>query len=233
MTRSLSCCGSVSGLRIRTMDLAFDSAFINMRNQLRLSFVPNLVLSGGLDMDFRTLALRPLAFALLGTSLSAGAGPVPAQDSGKGFELHTNSSATAADVGLPVYPRAKLSKSAGNDSAVDMGFTFGDTHFRLVAANYVSGDSIAQILDFYRKPLARYGDVLECDHGKPVGATKTARSGLTCGDHNGNENSSENHELRAGTPEKFRIVGIAEREGSAIHFGLVYVETPKETGSRP
>ena len=184
-------------------------------------------------MDYRTLALRPLAFALLATSLSVSAGPAPVQDSGKGIELHTNSNATAANIGLPVYPKSKLSKRAGSDSAVDMGFTFGDTHFRLVAANYVSGDSIAQILDFYRKPLARYGDVLECDHGKPVGSTKSARSGLTCGDLNGNQDSSENHELRAGTPEKFRIVGIAEREDSAIHFGLVYVEIPKESGSRP
>jgi hypothetical protein len=157
---------------------------------------------------------------------------MPAQDSGKGFELHANGAATAADVGLPTYPGSKLSKSGGNDAAVDMGFTFGDTHFRLVAANYITGDSIAQILDFYRKPLARYGDVLECDHGKAVGATKTARSGLTCGDQNGNQISSESHELRAGTPEKFRIVGIGEREGSAIHFGLVYVETPKDSGGK-
>ncbi|HEY1985703.1 MAG TPA: hypothetical protein VGG85_09855 [Terracidiphilus sp.] len=183
-------------------------------------------------MDFCALALHRLAFVLLGTTLSAAPGAAPAQDSGKGFELHTNSNATAADVGLPVYPRSKLAKSADNDAAVDMGFTFGETHFRLVAANYVSSDSIAQILDFYRKPLARYGDVLECDHGKPVGATKTARSGLTCGDRNGNQSSSENHQLRAGTPDKYRIVGIDEREGSAIHFGLAYVETPKETGTR-
>jgi hypothetical protein len=167
---------------------------------------------------------------LLGTSLSASAGPAP--DTGKGFELYTNSNATAADVGLPVYPRSKLSKRADSDSAVDMGFTFGDTHFRLVAAHYVSGDSIAQILDFYRKALARYGDVLECDHGKPVGSTKAARSGLTCGDLNGNQDSSENHELRAGTPEKFRIVGTAGPDGSTIHFGLVYVEIPKDSGSR-
>ena len=184
-------------------------------------------------MEFRTVALRRLAFGLLGTILCAGAGPARAQNSGKGFELHTNSNATAADVGLPVYPKSKLFKSGGSDSAVDMGFTFEDTHFRLVAANYVSGDSIAQILDFYRQPLARYGDVLECDHGKPVGVTETARSGLTCGDLNGNQASSENHELRAGTPEKFRIVGISEREGSAIHFGLVYVEIPKDRESTP
>jgi hypothetical protein len=184
-------------------------------------------------MQLRTPALPRLVFASLGTLLVFGGSVAPAQNSGKGFELHANSNATAADVGLPLYPRSKLVKSADNDPAVDMGFTFGDTHFRLVAANYLSGDSVAQILDFYRKPLARYGDVLECDHGKPVGATKTARSGLTCGDVKGNENSSENHELRAGTPEKFRIVGIGEHEGSAIHFGLVYVEMPKDGGSKP
>lgn len=182
-------------------------------------------------MDFRALALRRLILALLGTTLSAGV--ALAQDSGKGFELHANGSATAADVGLPVYPGSKLSKSEGNDAAVDMGFSFGNTHFRLVAANYITHDSIAQILDFYRKPLARYGDVLECDHGKAIGATQTARSGLTCGDRNGDQVSSENHELRAGTPDKFRIVGIGEREGAAIHFGLVYVETPKDTESKP
>ena len=39
-------------------------------------------------MDFRTLAPRRLALALLGTSLTFGAAPMPAQDSGKGFELH-------------------------------------------------------------------------------------------------------------------------------------------------
>jgi hypothetical protein len=184
-------------------------------------------------MHFRTPALPRLVFALLGTLLIFGGSLGRAQNSGKGFDLHANGNATAADMGLPVYPRSKLFKSPDNDAAVDMGFTFGETHFRLMAANYLSGDSVAQILDFYRKPLARYGDVLECAHGKPVGATKTARSGLTCGDLNGNENSSENHELRAGTPEKFRIVGIGEREGSAIHFGLVYVEMPKDNATKP
>jgi hypothetical protein len=182
-------------------------------------------------MRFHALALPRLILALLGTILSAGAWPAVGQDSGKGFELHTNGNATAADVGLPAYPGSKLSKDPDSNSAVDMGFTFGDTHFRLVAANYVSGDSVGQILDFYRKPLARYGDVLECDHGKAVGATKTARSGLTCGDSNGNQVSSEDHELRSGTPEKFRIVGIGQREGSKIHFGLVYLEMPKDRAS--
>ncbi len=188
-------------------------------------------------MRFRTPALSPLVFAGLGTVILLGGSFAPAQDSGKGFELHANGKITASDVGLPVYPGSKLFKSADNDPAVDMGFTFGDTHFRLMAANYVSGDSPAQILDFYRKPLARYGDVLECDHGKPVGALKSTRSGLTCNDKQDghgqvNVDSSDDHELRAGTPQKIHIVGIGEHQGTAIRFGLVYLELPKDDKSK-
>jgi len=186
-------------------------------------------------MHFRTAATSLLASASLVALILAGP-RAHAQNSG--FELHANGDVTATEVGLPVYPGSKLVKSDKN-SAVDMGFTFGDTHFRLVAANYLSGDSPERVLDFYRKPLGRYGQVLECDHGKPVGSLTVTRSGLTCStqskDHvnvQGNVDSSDDHELRAGTPEKIHIVGIGEKQGSAIHFGLVYVELPKDGGSK-
>jgi hypothetical protein len=84
----------------------------------------------------------------MGSLLLCSGSPGSAQDSGSGFELHANGNITASDVGLPVYPGSKLFKSADNDSAVEMGFTFADTHFRLVTANYLSSDSPAQILDF-------------------------------------------------------------------------------------
>ena len=186
-------------------------------------------------MHFRTAAASLLAFGTLAALVLSGP-RAHAQNSG--FELHANGDVTATEVGLPVYPGSKLVKSDKN-SAVDMGFTFGDTHFRLVAANYLSGDSPERVLDFYRKPLGRYGQVLECDHGKPVGSLTVTRSGLTCStqskDHvnvQGNVDSSDDHELRAGTPEKIHIVGIGEKQGSAIHFGLVYVELPKDSGSK-
>ena len=178
------------------------------------------------------------AFAFLGALLLAGI-RAHSQNSGGGFELHVNGNITASDVGLPVYPGSKLFKNPDNDQAIDMGFTLGDTHFRLVAANYLSNDSPAQIFDFYRQPLERYGDVLECDHGKPVGALKVARSGLTCSTQSkghvsvqGNVDSSDDRELRAGTPEKIHIVGIGEKQGNGIHFGLVYVELPKDSGAK-
>ena len=185
-------------------------------------------------MKFGTRTFSPLAAGLVVVAaivLGAGAPEATAQDSHNSFELHANGSSTAADVGLPVYPGSRLAKSADNDGAVDMGFTFGDTHFRLIAAHYVSNDSTAQIFDFYRGALARYGDVLECDHGKPVGSTKVAHSGLTCGDVSDHDDSSQDHELRAGTPRKFRIVGLGERDGGGNHFGLVYVEVPKGSGA--
>ena len=190
-------------------------------------------------MYFRFHALSHGALASIGAIAFIGGPLISAQTSGNGFELHGNGNVTANDVGLSPYPGAKLVRKDDSNSAVDMGFTFGDTHFRLVAAEYQSGDSAERIFDFYRKNLSRYGDVLECDHGKAVGPVKTARSGLTCSEGQkdgvqaeGSVDSSSDHELRAGSPEKYRIVGIGKLEGAAIRFGMVLVEMPKESRSR-
>jgi hypothetical protein len=172
------------------------------------------------------LAVLP-AVVLAGAFLSA-----RAQSSG--MELHATGNVTATDLGLPVYPNAKLTKKdKGDDPAVDLGFTFGDVHFRLVAANYTATASAGQVLDFYRKPLSKYGEVLECDHGKPVGSLKATRSGLTCEDDGGGHiqmgtKSGTGRELRAGTKERFRVVGIDEDAGGSVQFGVVYVELPKD-----
>jgi hypothetical protein len=156
------------------------------------------------------------------------------QDSGVNLALHANSHTSAADIGLPAYPGATLYKDAGNDSGADLGLTVGDFHFGLLAVNYVTSDSAAQVLAFYRKPLSRYGEVLECDHGKPVGALTVTRSGLTCGhvQVSGNTNSSSDHELRAGSLHQYRIVGIDESHPGSTRFGLVYLDLPKDSGDK-
>lgn len=163
-----------------------------------------------------------------------------AQNSNKSAELHANGQATAADVGLPTYPGASPYKEPGSDSSsADLGLTLGDFHFRVIAASYKTDDTPQKVLDFYRKPLSRYGDVLECDHGKPIGALKVAHSGLTCSGDSDNHmqagsspDSATDHELRAGTPSKFRIVGIGEPVGGSTRFGLVFVELPKDSDSK-
>lgn len=175
-----------------------------------------------------------IAIALFAAFLFGGVASF-AQDSGVDLSLHANSHATATDIGLPAYPGATLYKSADNDAAVDLGFTFGDFHFSVLPANYVTGDSADQILAFYRKPLSKYGEVLECNHGKPLGALTVTHSGLTCSDQHGGHvevdgsaNSSSDHELRAGSPHKYRIVGIDDSHAGSTHFGLVYLELPKD-----
>ena len=183
--------------------------------------------------------VSPISATVLGVFFVAVSASCVAQDSGFNLDLHANSHATAKDIGLPDYPGAKPYKDRDNDSAADLGMSFKDFHFKLLAASYVSSDSAAQILDYYRKPLARYGEVLECYKGKPVGALTVTKSGLTCdakkGGHievNGSGDSSTDHELRAGTPLRFRIVGISDAKDGKTRFGLVYLELPKDSDSK-
>jgi hypothetical protein len=182
-------------------------------------------------MKIRQLHLSRTALILVAGLLCSGS-YVSAQNSG--MELHANAKATASDIGLPAYPGSSIYKDKDNDGAVDMGFSFGDSQFRLMAADYISSDAPDKILAFYRDPLSHYGEVLECVDGKPVGALTVTRTGLTCSDqHGGNvqvngHTDSKGHELRAGTPHKFRIVGIDKVQANSTRFGLVYVQLPKD-----
>lgn len=167
-------------------------------------------------------------------ALLVSAGSARAQDSDFNLDLHANGHATAQAIGLPAYPGAKPYKEKDDDSgSADLGMVMNSFHFRLLVASYITPDSAERVLDFYRKPLARYGEVLECDHGQPVGSLKETKSGLTCGDKghvqiNTSADSSTDRELRAGTPLKFRIVAIDSSVAGQTKFGLVSLELPKE-----
>lgn len=167
--------------------------------------------------------------------LLCGAVSSSAQNSGFDLSIHANDHATAVDIGLPGYPGASLYKEPDNDAAFDLGFSSGDSHFRLMVAKYMTSDSPAKVLDFYRKPLSRYGEVLECNAGKPVGTLKVTHSGLTCSDEQGGSSQvnahtdSSDHDLRAGSPHNFRVVGIDKSQPKSTHFALVYVQLPKDS----
>ncbi len=148
-------------------------------------------------------------------------------------EAHANGAATAATVGLPVYPGARLYKDdKSSDPGADIGLSFGDFHFRLVVASYEVEASGDQILAFYRAALAKYGDVLDCENGKPVGALKVAKSGLTCADDedsgggvHGNV-KGDGRELRAGVPGKYRTVALGDAVGKEQRFAVLLLELP-------
>ncbi|HEX4005386.1 MAG TPA: hypothetical protein VHX60_04380 [Acidobacteriaceae bacterium] len=160
--------------------------------------------------------------------------PARAQDSDFKLDLHANAHATAKDIGLPEYPGAAPWRDKDSDSSsADLGFALNGFRISIQAAQYITADSPAQVVAFYRKPLAKYGEVLECDHGKPVGSLTQTKSGLTCGgnDHGHldvNGSGDADHELRAGSPEHFRIVGIDTTAAGKTKFGLVSLVLPKE-----
>jgi hypothetical protein len=148
------------------------------------------------------------------------------------LNVHANSHATAKDIGLPVYPGATLFKDKDSDSSsADLGLVLNSFHFNVQAVSFVTTDAPKQVLEFYRKPLAKYGQVLECNHGQPVGSLTVTKSGLTCGDHNSGattDGSDHDMELRAGRPEQFWIVGINGTEAGKTKFGLVALVLPKD-----
>jgi hypothetical protein len=163
--------------------------------------------------------------------------PCFAQNSDFNLNLHANSHATAKEIGLPMYPGATPFKDKDSDSSsADLGLVLNSLHVNLQVASFVTTDSPQQVLKFYRKPLAKYGEVLECNRGKPVGSLTVTKSGLTCGDHKSGgmtvDGSDSGDELRAGTPEHFRIVGIDTTESGKTKFGLVALLLPKDESGK-
>jgi hypothetical protein len=142
--------------------------------------------------------------------------------------IHVSQQADASQVGLPVYPGARLKEkdSDGSDKSANVnisGFGFG---IKVVALEYRSDDSPAKVLAFYRDQLKKYGNVLECHTSKLSLDTSTKSHGsksdsneLTC-----EQDGGENVELKAGRKDDQHIVAV-ETEGKGSSFSLVYVRT--------
>jgi hypothetical protein len=143
-------------------------------------------------------------------------------------DVHVSKQADVADVGLAVYPGARLKEkdSNGSDSSANVnisGFGFG---LKVIALEYESDDAPAKVLSFYKDQLKKYGTVLEChtsslnlDMKMGSHGSKDDSNELTCeGDH------GSNIELKVGRKDDQHIVAV-ESEGKGSSFSLVYVRT--------
>jgi hypothetical protein len=139
--------------------------------------------------------------------------------------IHVSKNADAQDVGIAVYPGARLKAkdSDGGDKSANVnisGFGFG---LKVVALEYQSDDAPEKLVAYYKDQLKKFGDVLECHtshfnlntgHGSDHHSDE-----LTCeGDH------GNNVELKVGTKENQHIVAV-EPDGKGSSFSLVYVRT--------
>jgi hypothetical protein len=148
-----------------------------------------------------------------------------------GMSVKTNDAAVVDGMGLPPYPGAEIVKKKDKDNgAADVNLSFGNFQLRVKAASYRTPDAPDQVAAFYRKALARYGDVIQCSGNQPVGTPARTAEGLGC------DNDKENHispsndvsgkiELKAGSKVHQHIVAI-DPEGSGTKFGLVALDLP-------
>ena len=140
--------------------------------------------------------------------------------------IHVSKGANVADVGLAVYPGARLKQddSNGNDKSANVNISSFGFGLKVVALEYQSEDSPAKLVAYYKDELKKYGKVLEChtSHFEVNPDVKGSDHGsheLTCEGSSGSD-----IELKVGTKENQHIVAVKpEDHGSS--FSLVYVHT--------
>lgn len=153
-----------------------------------------------------------------------------------GMHVKTNDDATA-NLGLTPYPGAvlekKKNKDGNDDGAADIDMSFGNFHLGVKAASYVTPDAPSMVLAFYKKDMARYGVVLQCDGHHAVGNVTRTSEGLTCDDDSGKhhiswgdgDDGSSSMELRAGSKLHQHIIGIEKKNGGT-KIGMVSLDLP-------
>ena len=146
--------------------------------------------------------------------------------------LHVRADETsAADVGLPAYPGARIAPDKDGDKSADVHLGFGEWQLRVKVVTYETSDPQDKVIAFYQKALGRYGDVIRCQGGQPVGTPAVTREGLTCSDDKGsshvNVDDDSSISLRAGSRHHQHIFGIEKSVGTGTRFSLVELQLPE------
>jgi hypothetical protein len=163
--------------------------------------------------------------ALMAGSLANAGGPPgsPEQDKDSAG-IMLSKQATPKEVGLPVYPGAKLHKEEGNDSpSVHMGIWGSTFGFKLAVMKMESGDAPEKIAEFYKKALAKYGTVLNCSDGSQKSSGKDSSGASDKPQCDDDKPEKGGMVFKAGTKEKQHVVAV-QPNGQGSLFQLVYVE---------
>ncbi|MES2391553.1 MAG: hypothetical protein V4555_07920 [Acidobacteriota bacterium] len=157
------------------------------------------------------------------------------------MNVKTNDATDTSSIGIALYPGAKPYKdkdddgdNKGNKHSADINMSFGDFHLGVHAASFITPDSQDKVLAFYKKDLARYGEVITCRGNETVGSPDRTSQGLTCNDKDKNhvstgDSSGSELELRTGSPSHQHIVGVSTKDGGT-KIGIVALELPSHLG---
>ena len=150
-------------------------------------------------------------------------------------DLHVGNDADVRDIGLPVYPGARLKRDDDGKNSANIGIFTAAFGMKLVVLNYDSDDSPDKVIAYYRDKLKKYGKVLEChtnEHGGDVhvNAGKNDSNGSRAVKCEG-DNTGSIIELKVGTQDRQHLVSVeSSAKNSGSTFALVYVHMRGKQG---
>lgn len=150
--------------------------------------------------------------------------------------LHVRSDQTsAADLGLPVYPGARIAPDGDGDKSADVHLGFGPWQMHVRVVTYSSSDPQDKVLAFYKSAMGRFGAVIECQGNQPVGTPSVTSEGLTCREDthpqihmNANGADFDDHSgltLRAGSRHHQHILAFKSANGGS-RYALIELQLP-------
>ena len=127
------------------------------------------------------------------------------------------------DVGLAIYPKARLKPSEESDNSQSANVNVSGPGFglKVVVLQYESDDPPQKILDFYSKEMSRYGRVVQCKGSES--APHENDHGMTLSLNCDTSGDDKDVELKAGEGSSQHIVAVKPR-GRGSDFGLVYIQ---------
>jgi hypothetical protein len=134
-------------------------------------------------------------------------------------QLSVRTDVDTRDTGLRIYPGARVVSSGDTSETANVDINTAWFGVKVIAGKYQTDAATAQVVDFYRSDLRRYGAIVECrgnlDFEGPSGRKKpVCREDL----------SSRELQMVAGTEDRHRIV-VVKPSGNGSEFAVVYVET--------
>ena len=145
--------------------------------------------------------------------------------------LKVRTNPTPAEIGLSVYPGAKQKMEGDDRNAANVNISSSIFGVKVLVIAYHTEDAPDKVIAYYKKDLAKYGNVLECKgHGHNTemdfGHDKDEKpKPLTCGDDKGDGKSME---LKAGMSDNFHLVAVEPKDNGS-DFAIVYVATRGES----
>lgn len=137
-----------------------------------------------------------------------------------GAEIHVGSDTNAEAAGIAVYPGARPKQESNDKHRANISIGGDDFGVKVIAATYLTDDPPQKVIDFYRKDLKKYGNVLECPKG--INENKNHEGGeITC-DEKGSAEPGK-LDLAVGVPDRQHLVSV-KPDGKGTEFSTVFVQ---------